>query len=151
MATLRRLHPFALISYAVLGVADLGLTLYLLRASGGRVYESNPLAGAWLQAYGSVGLAIFKALAMVLFAACAGLISLRHPQVGRRLLTAGCAITGGVVVYSAILVGMVGKHDHPRGYYVEERAAAIVQDGTEEEEQPVGTPVFGVSNGGMSH
>lgn len=149
MATLRKLHPLALVSYVVLGLADLGLTLYLLRVSGGRVYESNPLAGAWLSAYGSVGLAIFKALAMVLFAGCAALISLRHPQAGRRLLTAGCAITAGVVVYSVVLVGMIGKHDHPRGYYVEERAAAIVQDGMEEEEQPAPAPVFGVSNGGI--
>ena len=49
--------------YAVLSVADLGLTAALLRANGG-AYESNPVAAACLERHGWNGLAAYKAEAL---------------------------------------------------------------------------------------
>lgn len=132
MATLRKLHPLILVCYGSLGIADLCLTLYLIRASGGSVYESNPIAGAWLTWYGSAGLAIYKMLAMVLFACCTILISLRRPNAGARLLKLGCGVTGAVVVYSVLLASHLPKT--PAQYYAETRGA--VDNSMTEEAEP---------------
>jgi hypothetical protein len=132
MATLRKVQPLALLCYATLGTADLVLTLYLIQRSGGRVYEGNPVAGAWLSSYGSIGLAAYKALAMVLFAGCVVLVSLRHPTTGKRLLRVACVVTGGVVVYSAFLVTEVGRRVPAPNVHIEQRVVALPASAEEE-------------------
>jgi Domain of unknown function (DUF5658) len=134
MATLRKVHPLALLCYLTLGLADLGLTLYLVKGSNGRVYEGNPVASAWLTSYGSLGLAAYKALAMTLFAGCVMLVSLRHPQTGKRLLRVACVITGGVVVYSAFLATSIARQPRPAPH-LEERVV-VIPGSAEEETMP---------------
>jgi len=96
-------HRLTFACFAVLGLADLVLTLHLIRASGGQIYESNPVAGAWLNSYGSLGLALFKALAMTLIVLCAILLSWRRPRSGVLLLRFSCVVTAAVVLYSVAL------------------------------------------------
>jgi hypothetical protein len=92
-----------LVLFALLNATDFGLTWYLLRAGGGEVYESNPVAAWWLGHYGWLGLAGFKAATMALAAGLGVLVFVRRPQVGHRLLGFSCAALAAVVLYSAYL------------------------------------------------
>jgi hypothetical protein len=92
-----------LVLFALLNTADLGLTWYLLRAGGGTVYESNPVAAWWLGRYGWVGLAGFKAAMMAVTAGLGVFIFFRRPRTGHRVLTFGCAALAAVVLYSGYL------------------------------------------------
>ena len=148
MATLRKLHPMILVCYGLLGIADLCLTLYLIRAGGGSVYESNPIAGAWLLWYGSAGLAIYKILAMVLFAGCTILVSLRRPNAGARLLKLACGITGVVVIYSAFLANNVSKT--PTRYFAEKQGA-VIENSAAEEAEPVPAQLSSTAEGSGLH
>jgi hypothetical protein len=109
MSGLRSLHPGKLALFGLLSVADLLLTLRLVHTSGGQVYESNPLASAWLELYGGTGLAIFKGLAMLLVAGVAVYISFHRPRAAGRILGFACLATGFVVVYSCFLAGVFGS------------------------------------------
>jgi hypothetical protein len=104
-------HPAKLALFAVLSVADLFITWQLVQASGGNVYESNPVANAWLASFGWTGLAIFKALAMIMVAASAVYVSLYRPRTGGRIMTFACTATLLVVVYSCYLC----LHPEPLG------------------------------------
>ena len=110
MTTRQRLHPCRLCIFLMLGVADLGLTWKLIHGGHGHIYESNPVAGAWLERYGWPGLAVFKVLAMFLVGLSAVYVSWYRPRTGRRILTFGCLVTAGVVVYSCFLLGSLSRH-----------------------------------------
>ncbi len=112
MSGLKALHPGKFALFGVLSVADLLLTLRLVHASGGQIYESNPLASAWLELYGGTGLAIFKGLAMLLVAGVVLYISLHRPRAAGKILGFACLATGAVVVYSCFLAGLFGKSPH---------------------------------------
>jgi hypothetical protein len=103
------LHPAKLILFALLSVADLFMTWQLVQASGGKVYESNPVANAWLVSFGWTGLTVFKALSMVMVAAAAIYVSLYRPRIGGGILIFACAATAYVVGYSCYL----GLHPEP--------------------------------------
>ncbi len=119
MTTRTHLHPRRLLVFVLLGIADLGLTWKLIHDGHGHVYESNPVAGAWLESYGWTGLAVFKALAMLLVGLSAVYVSWYRPRTGRRLLTFGCLVTGAVVVYSGFLLA---SSNHPSAAHLEEDA-----------------------------
>jgi hypothetical protein len=89
--------------FALLNVIDFGLTWYLLRAGGGSVYESNPVAAWWLGHFGWLGLAGFKAAIVAVTAGLGVFIFFRRPQTGHRLLGFGCAALAAVVLYSGYL------------------------------------------------
>jgi hypothetical protein len=99
----KKLHLGKLSLFAALSVADLFMTWKLVHASDGEVYESNPVADAWLATYGWVGLTVYKALAVLLVAMSALYVSLHRPRVGGRLLAFACLATGVVVGYSVCL------------------------------------------------
>lgn len=99
--------------FSLLSLADLGLTLHLLSQGGGRVYESNPIAGAWLEAFGWAGLAAFKILMVFLVAGACVVIARYRPVVAGRVLQLACLATGSVVVYSFFLSGAVSPHPAP--------------------------------------
>jgi hypothetical protein len=99
----RKIHPCKLCLFAVLSVADLFMTWQLLQASDGQIYESNPLADAWLAMFGWAGLAIFKSLAMMLVALSAVYVSFHRPKAAGRILVFACIVTGAVVAYSCFL------------------------------------------------
>lgn len=94
--------------YFVLSVADLYLTYRLVQQSGGRVYESNPIANAWLTAYGWIGLAMFKAVAIGLVSSVAVFVSYTRPRLGGAILNFACMAVAGVVLYSCSLLGYFG-------------------------------------------
>jgi hypothetical protein len=116
-----------LVFFALLNLSDLGLTWYLLRAGGGAVYESNPVAAWWLGHFGWVGLAGFKAATMALTAGLGVLIFLRRPAAGHRVLGFGCAALAAVVLYSAYLCHDLSRR--PAGLDADE--AARIQESEE--------------------
>lgn len=128
MGTERSASTRKLALFAMLGLADLALTLALIHQSQGRVYESNPIAGAWLASYGSAGLALFKLLAMSVVGASALMVSRYRPRAGGRLLQLACGITGAVVCYSVMLLGQAGR-PAPDRLVLRERPMAEVRWG----------------------
>lgn len=107
MRAKQKLHPGKLTLFGLLGLADLVLTWRLVRGGHGAVYESNPVAGAWLDSYGWPGLAVFKVLAMLLVGLSILYVSFHRPRIGGRLLMFGCVVTAGVVAYSCFLMGFL--------------------------------------------
>jgi hypothetical protein len=89
--------------FAVLSLADLGLTGYLLGCGGG-AYESNPVAAWWLEQFGWMGLTGFKLTTLALFAGVVVAVARRNPRTARRVVQLGCAALLVVVVYSSLLV-----------------------------------------------
>lgn len=97
--------------YGALSLADLCLTWFLIHTGQGTFYESNPIAGAWLSAYGWAGLAFFKLLCVALVVVVSLLLALRIPKAGRRILTFACVVTAAVNIYSLVLIGYFAYHD----------------------------------------
>ena len=92
-----------LILFVNLSCLDFFLTWHLLHMAGG-VYESNPIARAWLTSFGWRGLVVFKALGVLLVALPCALITVHYPGLGRRILNFGCVATLGVILYSSVMV-----------------------------------------------
>lgn len=115
------LHFRRLVAFAVLSLLDLVLTCQLLQGSGGVVYESNPIAGAWLASYGWAGLVAFKAGMVGLIALTALLISVYRPRTSERLLTFACCVTTAVVAYSFYLTRLMESNPHE--FRVQEQVA----------------------------
>jgi hypothetical protein len=103
------LHTLRLGLFGLLSFLDLGLTYRLIKAGGGAVYESNPIANEWLQRFGWLGLATFKIMAMSIVASAAIYISMSRPHVSSRLLNFACLVVCTVVVYSFCMSNAVGK------------------------------------------
>jgi hypothetical protein len=95
----RRQRPWVL--FLLLSATDLALTCYLVGGSHGEVYEANWLAAWWLERYGPLGLALCKALSLLLTGVLVGAIALYRPRAARAVVTFGCAVLGVVVLYSA--------------------------------------------------
>jgi hypothetical protein len=106
-------HTGKLLAYVTLSFADLFLTYSLLQKTDGAVYEGNPIANAWLAAYGWAGLAAFKLVTMLLVAAVAAYISFYRPQMAGRLLGFACCAVAFVVAYSCWLANAYGMHGGP--------------------------------------
>ena len=104
MRTGRTLPVGSLFLFMLLSIADLSLTWFLLTSSGGKIYESNPIADAWLASYGWAGLVVYKILGLLLVASIVVIISYRQPRTGRRLLNFAICALGAVTVYSYYLL-----------------------------------------------
>jgi hypothetical protein len=100
---LRLPHPGKQLAFALLSLADLALTWALIQQGMGQVYEANPVAAWWLRNHGWVGLATFKAFAVLSGIGLGAAISRRQPVAGGRILALGCAATAAVVLYSGYL------------------------------------------------
>src|SRR5262245_6912450 len=85
--------------YAALSVADLLLTRTLLTANTD-AFESNPVAALWLEQYGWIGLAVFKAASVVVFAGAVLLLLSRRPAVAAGVVSLGCGVLMWVTTYS---------------------------------------------------
>jgi Domain of unknown function (DUF5658) len=116
------LHPKRLALYVLLSGLDLFLTYKLFKVGGGHVYESNPIADAWLKSYGWVGMTLFKVMSMVVVGGVAVYISVQRPRMGSGLLTFACISVAGVVLYSLTLVQYFGK-----GFAGEQKHFALVE------------------------
>jgi hypothetical protein len=108
MVALRRYRRMALL-FVALSCADLTLTGHLLRLGNGEVYEANWLAAEVLARYGLAGLAVFKALIMLLTAALVGALALARPERARLLAGFACLAVGAVVLYSLTLWGQLAS------------------------------------------
>src|SRR5262249_42970852 len=97
--------------FALLSLADLALTWWLLGRPGGQVYEANPVARYWLLHHGWLGLAAFKAALVLLVLLLARAVARSRPGAGGRRLTFGCAALVLVVLYSASLCRTVARQD----------------------------------------
>jgi Domain of unknown function (DUF5658) len=104
MSAARRLPIGALFLFGVLSVIDLGLTWFLLSQSGGRIYEVNPIANAWLATYGWAGLIVYKVIGLLLVVGVVLFISRRQPHIGKRLLNFAILALGCVAMYSYYLL-----------------------------------------------
>src|SRR5437660_12382327 len=96
-------HPVRLSLFVLLSVADLCLTYALILHGDGEVYESNPIAEAWLSSYGWTGLALYKLAIILIVATLAAVISLSRPRTGGHVLSFACMAVAGVVCYSVYL------------------------------------------------
>ena len=96
-------HPFRLVLFTILSLADLCLTYALIQDGDGQVYESNPIAAAWLSSYGWSGLILFKLLIIAIVAVVASFVSVSRPRAGGRILTFACIVVAVVVTYSTHL------------------------------------------------
>ena len=103
-----RRHPVRLAVFGLLSLLDLGLTYKLLHTNGGGVYEANPFDNEWLHRFGWTGLALYKLLAVTIFAAAAAYVGLRRPRLGARLMNFACLTVFAVVAYSLALSNRVG-------------------------------------------
>jgi hypothetical protein len=97
--------------FTVLSGADLFLTWRLLSQRGSPVYESNPLAAWFLDQFGWTGLTVFKAAAVMTVLTATAVLCRRSPRAGVRVLTFGCTVLSGVVVYSFMLAGAARAWD----------------------------------------
>src|SRR5262249_34409238 len=110
-----RLHYRKLMAFGFLSILDLLMTWRLVQASGGQIYESNPVASAWLSTYGWQGLILFKSCMVVLIGLVVLLISLHRPDYGGRILIFACSVTAAVVIYSFYLSQFVNPSNADHG------------------------------------
>src|SRR5690349_18620406 len=110
MMKLRRSLLGKSVLFAVLGLADLLLTSYLLRTEYGSVYESNPVARWWLARWGWAGLAGFKLAIILLVIASVKLIARYRPRTATHVLSFACGATALVIGYSCTLLGTARAH-----------------------------------------
>jgi hypothetical protein len=100
-------HPRRLLLFTLLSAADLLLTVALLQ-SGGRYYESNPIAAWCLDLFDLAGLALFKCGAVAVVVGLATAVARSRPRTGGWILTVSCTAVAGVVGYSCLLAGLGG-------------------------------------------
>jgi hypothetical protein len=100
-------YPRRLVLFAVLSLGDLVLTCYLLYGNPGQVYESNPIADWWFMRFGWVGLAGFKAAAVLVVAGLAAVVSLRQWRKGGQILSFACSMVAVVLLYSCGVAGHI--------------------------------------------
>jgi hypothetical protein len=109
--SIKVIHPGKLSLFASLSIVDFFLTYQLVKGNGGRVYEGNPIADAWLSDYGWPGLLFFKMVAVLLVGGVCVYISLHRPRLGGHILLFACFAVAVVVAYSCSLTGIVdGLH-----------------------------------------
>jgi hypothetical protein len=97
--------------FAALSFADLYLTRELLVRGHGQIYESNPIADAWLSRYGMDGLVYFKMGALSVVGGVAVFLSTYRPRAGRWLLNFGCLVVGSVALYSCLLMSRLAEEE----------------------------------------
>jgi hypothetical protein len=96
-------HCRKLVLFVLLSLADLYLTWTLLSEDESAFYESNPVAGWWLQHHGWLGMASFKAATVLVAGTIFVVVSRYRPQTAGKALYAGCCAVGAVVLYSCYL------------------------------------------------
>ncbi len=96
-------HPGKVLLFAVLSLTDLAFTWFLVENGRGQFYESNPVAAWCLHGQGWLGLAAFKALAVLLTLGAVLAIARRCSRTAGRVLVMACATVAAVVLYSGYL------------------------------------------------
>jgi hypothetical protein len=97
--------------FFLLSMADFVLTWLLLQRQPESVYESNPVAGWFLNQFAWGGLAAFKAGTAAAVVTLIAVISFYRPRAGSLVLNFGCSALLGVVSYSGYLLWSVDPRD----------------------------------------
>jgi len=100
----RPLYLGALAVFAALSVTDFAQTYTLIQTGGGRVYEANPVAAAWLERYGWTGLAAFKAGCVAVLVGAVLLLGARSRRAAAAVTALGCAALLAVTLHSRELL-----------------------------------------------
>jgi hypothetical protein len=95
----RTLCIAGLVLFGLLSLLDLYLTWQVIQRSG-RIHEGNPIAGAWLRAFGWQGLVVFKIAAMTVLAASILILYRRRPATATAVVLFACLAVGSVALYS---------------------------------------------------
>jgi len=98
--SVKTLAKAGLVLFILLSLLDLCLTWLLIRYSGGKVEEGNPIAKAWLVRWGWEGMVVFKMGAMSIVATVIVLLTRHRPLVGVLVATFACLALGLVTYYS---------------------------------------------------
>lgn len=104
MARSNRPWLAALAVFVALSVTDFAQTYALILDHGGVVYESNPVAGPWLERYGWSGLAAYKVGAVVVVALVVLLLARQNRRAATGVGLVGCAAVLAVTLYSRDLI-----------------------------------------------
>jgi hypothetical protein len=104
----KRVCILTLALFVALSACDFVFTYLLVEGGGGEVYEANPVAAGWLTDHGWLGLAAFKAAAVLVVVGAVGLIARRKPAVGVALACLGCLATAVVNLHSHTLLAASG-------------------------------------------
>jgi hypothetical protein len=107
----RPLYLGVLAVFAALSATDFVQTYTHIRTGGGRVYEANPVAAAWLEWYGWSGLAAFKAGCVVVLVGTVILLAGRSRRTATAVAGLGCAALLAVTLYSHDLLAAPANHD----------------------------------------
>ncbi len=99
--------------FVLLSLADLFLTSELLKNTEGSIYESNPLANAWLTSFGWTGLVVYKVIAMTVLMGVAVWLSVYKRRWAAEVLTFACVAVGMVVCYSCMLLSQAQQGVEP--------------------------------------
>lgn len=102
---LRQWHAMKMTAFCGLSTLDLFCTYRLIQLSGGQVYESNPIAHAWLALGGWMGLAFFKIVMVFIVIACSLYVGQSRPRAAGGILVFACLAVAFVVGYSYKLGG----------------------------------------------
>jgi hypothetical protein len=92
------------------------MTLHLLKASAGQVYESNPVAHWWLIRWGWAGLVAFKLVAVLLVLLAAWVVARYRPRAAANVLSFACGVTALVLGYSGSLLARGHVHASTQGF-----------------------------------
>ncbi|QEL20983.1 DUF5658 family protein [Limnoglobus roseus] len=101
--TARRFCLYGMLVFGLLSVVDFVTTFALVLTKPG-AYESNPVAGAWLEKYGWRGLAGFKSLSVLVVLGALGIVCWRRPRLGAWAVVAACFAMLTVAIYSRHLM-----------------------------------------------
>jgi len=112
----KRVSFAGLALFAILNLTDYVQTYALLTSSGGKVYEANPLADAFLDHLGWGGLAAFKAATVAMVVVSVVLLLRRRPSAGIGVVVAGCIALTAVTLYSHQLVTAAEPSQHAKSF-----------------------------------
>jgi len=94
-------------AFVALNVMDLVMTFFLLNNGGFR--ESNKVADFFLDRWGIAGMVWYKIIFVMVIVVIAQVVARHRINSARMLLYFGCAVMGGVVLYSAYLYFKYGQ------------------------------------------
>ena len=89
--------------FVLASLADLALTIYLIRHPSSSFYESNPIASWVLFTWGISGMTIYKLSLVSLVCLIAYIIAFERRDIAQKLMSSASLIVSCVVLYSLVL------------------------------------------------
>lgn len=120
--------------FVLVSAFDLFMTYILLRQSGNRFIESNPVAGRFYADWGIKGMIYYKFGMVALICVITQIVVRHRPRTAKWVLNGATLVVAGVVVYSFLLllkhgnVGELSGVQTPADVQVDEEASMEVVD-----------------------